>query len=82
MPAILSGHSENAPGRYYVTEECNGCGLCVTYSPDNFGWSPDGSYCVVSSQPADTLELDTVWDAIQACPMRCIEDDGLPEDAA
>jgi ferredoxin len=77
--AILNGYPENTPGRYYVTEECNGCGLCATFAPDNFAWSADGSYCFVARQPADTLELDALWDAIQVCPMRCIEDDGASE---
>jgi ferredoxin len=66
----------NAWGRYYVTGECNSCGLCASCAPDNFGPSWDGTYYAVAAQPANDNEELAVRDAIDACPQRCIKDDG------
>ena len=66
----------NAWGRYYVTDECNSCSLCASCAPDNFGPSWDGTYYAVAAQPANGEEELAVRGAIDACPQRCIKDDG------
>jgi ferredoxin len=66
----------NAWGRYYVTDECDGCGICVSYAACNFASSDDGSYCYLVQQPFDDAEELAVRDAFEACPKSCIKDDG------
>lgn len=66
----------NAWGRYYVTDECDACGICASYAPENFASSWDGTYYAVLQQPADDDEEIAVQDAMEACPLRCIRDDG------
>lgn len=66
----------NAWGRYYVTDACNGCGVCAVCAPDNIGRSWDGAYCAVAFQPADDREELEMQDAAAACPFRCLRDDG------
>jgi ferredoxin len=69
----------NAWGRYYVTDACNGCGVCCTYAPCNFDRSEDEEYCYLVQQPYDDWEEQAVLDAMQACPMHCIRDDAEDE---
>ncbi|HEY7410449.1 MAG TPA: ferredoxin [Vicinamibacteria bacterium] len=66
----------NAWGRFYVTDECNGCGLCASFAPDNFGSSWDGSYYAIAAQPANEDEERAVREAMDVCPDCCIRDDG------
>jgi len=75
---IAMGHRlrRNAWGPYYVTDECDGCGLCGAYALANFDRSPDGSYYYVIQQPYDEWEDNAIRDAMKACPQRCIRDDG------
>jgi ferredoxin len=41
----------NAWGPFYVTDECDGCGICADCAPDNFAQSWDGTYYTVVQQP-------------------------------
>ena len=66
----------NAFGPYYVTDDCNGCGLCQTYAPCNFERSDDGSYYYLVQQPYDDFEEDAVREAADVCPAQAIRSDG------
>jgi ferredoxin len=66
----------NAWGRFYVTDECDGCGLCSFIAPASFSRSWDGSYYGLAVQPANAAELAAVEAARDACPQLCIHDDG------
>jgi len=66
----------NAWGRYYVTSECNGCGVCAWCAPDNFGTTADRAFFAVAFQPVGEDEQRAVEAAMAACPLRCIHDDG------
>lgn len=67
---------DNEPGKYYVTDDCNGCGLCFAYALQNFMYSSDSSYYYIIQQPADEREEEDIRKAISVCPMDCIRDDG------
>ncbi len=67
---------ENAPGKYYVTDACDGCGICFSMAIQNFMYSNDASYYYIYQQPADEREEDDIREAIQVCPLDCIKDDG------
>ena len=73
-----TGHRlrSNDWGKYYVTDECDGCGICLSYAPENFERSPDGTYCYVIQQPYDDWEEDAVLEALEACPRHCLRGDG------
>jgi ferredoxin len=66
----------NAWGRYYVTAECNGCGLCASYAPVSFAAPFDRGYYAVAHQPLGPAEEAAVRTAMLVCPFRCIHDDG------
>jgi ferredoxin len=67
---------DNEPGKYYVTDSCNGCGLCFSKALQNFMYSNDSSYYFVYQQPLDEREEEDIREAISVCPMDCIMDDG------
>ena len=67
---------ENEPGKYYVTDDCNGCGHCFAYALQNFMYSGDSSYYYIIQQPADYREVDDIDKAISVCEMDCIKSDG------
>ena len=67
---------ENAAGKFYVTDECNGCGRCFSVALQNFMYSNDASYYYILNQPADEREVEDIKDAIAVCQMDCIFDDG------
>jgi ferredoxin len=66
----------NAFGRYYVTDTCDGCGMCVEIAPLNFTFSPDGDYCAVFAQPTTPHEEGLVRRVMDVCPRACVADDG------
>jgi ferredoxin len=66
----------NAWGRYYVTDECDACGLCEEYAPDVFAPAWDGTYYAIAAQPVGVIEERAVWDAMAVCPRQCIKEDG------
>lgn len=74
MPAMKL--QENVPGKYYVTNECNGCGVCFSQALQNFMYSNDSTYYFVYQQPANAREEEDVLRAMETCPMNCIKDDG------
>ncbi|MBI3005883.1 MAG: ferredoxin [Ignavibacteriales bacterium] len=76
MEELATRISDNAPGKYYVTSSCNGCGICFSYALQNFMYSNDSTYYYVYSQPVDKREETDIRRAMEVCPMDCIRDDG------
>ena len=79
MEAVATRREDNAAGKFYVTTECNGCGLCFMYAIQNFMYSTDSSYYYIYSQPVDEREEADIRHAMEVCPMNCIKDDGSAE---
>jgi ferredoxin len=67
---------DNAPGKFYVTDSCNGCGLCFSLALQSFMYSNDSSYYFIYQQPVDEREEADIREAISVCPMDCIKDNG------
>ena len=77
MSTTDSPPTANAEGRYSITDECDGCGICVSYSAYTFAASESGARYFVARQPeAGSEEEAIVRDAMQACPLGCIRDEG------
>lgn len=68
---------ENAPGVYYVDAECIACDLCVDTAPNHFKMISGGQpHACVFKQPETDEEKDNCDDAMGACPVDAIGDDG------
>lgn len=65
---------DNAPGRFYVDENCLYHGLCESLAPLNFAKSDSGDHWRVTKQPENVDELAQVFVAMQNCPMAAIHD--------
>jgi ferredoxin len=67
---------ENSPGAYYVDTNCIDCDVCRDTAPDNFTRSDSNSYSFVYRQPATQAERDLCEEALLACPVEAIGNDG------
>lgn len=67
---------DNAPGKFYVTDTCDGCGLCFSKALQNFMYSNDSSFYYIYQQPVDEREEEDIREAMSVCPQDCIKDDG------
>jgi len=76
MADAANKYSENAPGKYYVDNQCIDCDLCRETAPDNFKRNEDGGYSYVFKQPASPDEEARCKEAKEGCPVEAIGDNG------
>jgi ferredoxin len=62
----------NVPGRYYTTEECDGCAYCASVAPENFDFDKGSNTYFVSRQPQTREEEDFIMEAMEDCPVDAI----------
>ncbi|HVF30767.1 MAG TPA: ferredoxin [Pyrinomonadaceae bacterium] len=67
---------DNAGGRFYVDRECIDCDVCRDTSPANFTRNDDNGYSFVHKQPSNDEERKLCEEALMACPVEAIGDDG------
>ncbi|MDG3005755.1 ferredoxin [Paludisphaera mucosa] len=65
----------NAPGPFYVDENCIDCDLCHETAPGLFARNEDEGRSVVVRPPADDAELELYREAAEACPVEAIRED-------
>lgn len=59
--------------KYYVNENCIGCGLCESVCPDVFSLSEEGVAVAISEDvPEDAL--GSAAEAMSDCPVSAIEE--------
>ncbi len=68
--------AENSPGKYYVVDHCNGCGLCLSIAGRFFDYVEGGKYYYVQRQPMNPDEEELLQEAIELCTMNAIRSDG------
>lgn len=62
----------NVDGKYYTTDECDGCAYCAAVAPDNFEFDKPTNTYFVGKQPVDAEEEELVRDAMEDCPLDAI----------
>ena len=67
---------ENTPGPYYVDTNCIDCDVCRDTAPDNFTRADRGGYSFVFKQPETEEEKALCEEALLACPVEAIGNDG------
>jgi len=67
---------ENAPGDYYVDTQCIDCDVCRSTAPDNFDRAGSNGYSFVLRQPQTQEERELCEEALMACPVEAIGNDG------
>lgn len=68
--------AENTEGRYYVDTQCIDCNLCINTAPGNFTHNEEAGYAFVTKQPSGDDEEDQCKEALEACPVEAIGNDG------
>lgn len=68
--------ADNSPGKFYVDRQCIDCDVCRDTAPANFARNDDNGYSYVYKQPSTPKEIELCGEALQACPVEAIGDDG------
>ena len=76
MADVANKWPENAPGKFFVDDQCIDCDLCRETAPNNFSRAEDGGYSFVSKQPANDEEQGQCMEALEGCPVEAIGNDG------
>jgi len=77
MAELKEKLSENVSGKFYVDSQCIDCDVCRDTAPKNFTRNDDNGYSFVYQQPATDEELELCREALDACPVEAIGDDGV-----
>lgn len=67
---------DNVRGRFYVDDQCIDCDVCRDTSPENFRRNDENGYSFVCKQPETDDESRLCEEAMNACPVEAIGDDG------
>ena len=76
MADAANKYPENAPGKFYVDEQCIDCDLCRETAPANFKRNDDGGHSYVYKQPENPEEEALCKEAMEGCPVEAIGNDG------
>ena len=67
---------DNIPGQFYVDRMCIDCDVCRDTAPGNFTRNDENGYSYVFKQPETPAEIELCTEAMNACPVEAIGDDG------
>jgi ferredoxin len=62
----------NVPGKYYTTDDCDGCAYCASVAPDNFDYEKSTNTYYVARQPEDATQEEFLQEALDDCPVDAI----------
>lgn len=68
--------SQNTAGKYYVDDQCIACDACCIEAPGFFAMNDEDGHAYVAKQPSAQSELEECENALAACPVGAIGDDG------
>lgn len=69
-------YAQNLPGRYYVDDQCIACDACCIEAPRFFTMNDDEGHAFVKLQPQTPEEFQEAENALAACPVEAIGNDG------
>ena len=67
---------QNTPGKFYVDDQCIACDACVTEAPRFFAMNDEEGHAYVTLQPKNEEEIKNAIEALEACPVEAIGNDG------
>lgn len=67
---------ENVRGTYYVDSQCIDCDVCRDTASANFTRDDNNGYSYVYRQPRNAEEVELCEEALLACPVEAIGNDG------
>ena len=69
-------YSENIIGNYYVDDSCIACDACCVEAPKFFSMNDNEGHAFVKLQPQTPEELKEAENALAACPVEAIGNNG------
>ncbi len=69
-------YSQNVTGSYYVDDSCIACDACCVEAPKFFAMNDDEGHAYVKLQPQSHEERKEAENALAACPVEAIGNDG------
>ncbi|MGE3609983.1 MAG: ferredoxin [Bacteriovoracaceae bacterium] len=67
---------QNVPGQYYVDDSCIACDACCVEAPKFFAMNDDEGHAFVKLQPQTPDEMNEAENALAACPVEAIGNNG------
>ncbi len=64
---------KNVPGKYFTTDDCDGCAYCAAVAPENFEFEKGTNTYFIGQQPRGHGEEDLVREAMEDCPVDAIQ---------
>ena len=64
---------KNVPGKFFTTDDCDGCAYCAAVAPENFEFEKNTNTYYLGRQPADSGEEESVREAMEDCPVDAIQ---------
>lgn len=77
MAELNEKYEDNVPGKWYVDKKCILCSVCSEAAPLNFKEADSGDHDVVFKQPGCDDEEQQCVEAMAACPVEAIGNDGI-----
>lgn len=68
----------NVPGKYYTTDDCDGCAYCASVAPENFDYEKSTNTYFVARQPEDPVQEEFLQEALDDCPVDAIRANESP----
>jgi ferredoxin len=69
-------YEQNIRGSYYVDDSCIACDACCVEAPRFFAMNDDEGHAYVKLQPMTAEEKQEAENALAACPVEAIGNDG------
>jgi ferredoxin len=66
----------NVSGKYYVDDQCIACDACCVEAPKFFAMNDDEGHAYVKLQPVSPAEIEEAENALAACPVEAIGNNG------
>lgn len=76
MAEYQDRYPQNAPGAFYVDDQCIDCDMCRLNAPDFFTRDDDGAHSLVYRQPVTEEDVNLCLEAVDGCPVEAIGSDG------
>lgn len=71
-----SKYADNVTGKYYVDDQCIACDACCVEAPKFFAMNDDDGHAYVKLQPVTPEEMEEAENALAACPVEAIGNNG------
>ena len=66
----------NIDGKYFVDDNCDGCGQCLAIASENLTFDQSDVFCYIYKQPENPADEKAMDEAKKFCPQCAIQTKG------